>query len=114
MEYSLGEVKNTTGAIGLMFKLKCPEKPTFIPLPTYDKTIHTWFMFFDIDVFFVDKDGVVIDGTAMKPWQAYNPVSFLDGGVSVKDSDKIVGAIETRHNQFKDVTFGDKLKFVLV
>jgi uncharacterized membrane protein (UPF0127 family) len=101
MEYDFGLVKKVSGVVGLMFKFNPPKLPYFIPLPVGDKSIHTWFMFFDIDVFFVNKDGVVVDGTAMKPWQHYNPIG-----------EGIVGAIETKHDLFKDVKVGDKIRYM--
>lgn len=38
-----------------------------------DSSIHTMFMRFEIDVYFIDKNGVVIDKATLKPWKFYRP-----------------------------------------
>ena len=38
-----------------------------------DSSIHTMFMRFEIDVYFIDENNVVFDKAILKPWQFYRP-----------------------------------------
>ena len=38
-----------------------------------DSSIHTHFMRFEIDVYFLDKNKVVFEKTSLKPWKYYKP-----------------------------------------
>ena len=38
-----------------------------------DSRIHTHFMRFDIDVYFLDRDKVIFEKTMLKPWKLYKP-----------------------------------------
>ena len=36
-------------------------------------SVHTHFMKFDIDVYFLDKNKVIYEKTSLKPWKIYKP-----------------------------------------
>lgn len=38
-----------------------------------DSSIHTMFMRFEIDVYFIDENMVVFDKATLKPWRFYKP-----------------------------------------
>lgn len=38
-----------------------------------DSSVHTCFMRFDIDVYFLDEKGSVFDKASLKPWKFYRP-----------------------------------------
>jgi uncharacterized membrane protein (UPF0127 family) len=38
-----------------------------------DSSIHTMFMRFEIDIYFVDKNGVIFDKVTLRPWKFYKP-----------------------------------------
>ena len=38
-----------------------------------DSSIHTMFMRFEIDVYFIDENMVVFDKVTLKPWRFYKP-----------------------------------------
>ncbi len=38
-----------------------------------DSSIHTSFMRFEIDVYFLDENGTVYDKVSLKPWKYYKP-----------------------------------------
>ena len=38
-----------------------------------DSSIHTMFMSFEIDVYFIDENMVVFDKVTLKPWRFYKP-----------------------------------------
>lgn len=98
--YSLGKVKGTTGALGLMFA-KSIDKPHHIPLPWFEKSIHTMFMRFPIDILFIDKLHIVMDKVTLEPWKNYTP----------KNKKAAVGAIEDYAGKFKDIEIGDFVTF---
>jgi len=60
--------------------------------------IHTWFMSFSIGVFFIDKDGLVIEKVLMKPFEIHNPKKCFDY------------FIETDESKFRHINLGDKLE----
>ena len=56
--------------LGLMFQTK---KKTC--LLTFGKSmcwnLHTWFCFYPLDIYFLDKDSRIVEKTSMKPWTTY-------------------------------------------
>jgi len=104
--HNLGQVQKTHGIIGLMFKLKPPELLYYIPLPTYDKSLHTWFMFFPIDVIFVNSFGRVVEKTRIYPWNVFIPGTMENPDMG------IVAAIEGKVGAFDYIKPGDFVKFV--
>ena len=64
-----------------------------------DSSIHTMFMRFEIDIYFVDKNGVIFDKVTLRPWKFYKP----------KKQAKYI--IETEKNKL-NIKIGDKLDFV--
>lgn len=38
-----------------------------------DSSIHTMFMRFEIDVYFIDENKLIYDKTSLKPWKFYKP-----------------------------------------
>lgn len=38
-----------------------------------DSSIHTFFMRFMIDVYFLDENKIIFDKVSLKPWRFYNP-----------------------------------------
>ena len=64
-----------------------------------DSSIHTMFMRFEIDIYFVDKNGVIFDKVTLRPWKFYKP----------KKHAKYI--IETEKNKL-NLKIGDKLDFV--
>jgi uncharacterized membrane protein (UPF0127 family) len=67
-------VKGLSANVGLMFRsyLKKGESLT-LELPKKRIEIHTFFVFFPIDLFFLDEDFRVIEKASMKPWRIYLP-----------------------------------------
>lgn len=64
-----------------------------------DSSIHTMFMRFEIDVYFIDENKVVYEKTSLKPWKFYKP----------KKQAKYI--METKKNKLK-LEIGDKLEFI--
>ncbi len=64
-----------------------------------DSTIHTSFMRFDIDVYFLDKNKVIYEKTSLKPWKFYKPK---------KQASYI---LEIKKDMIK-LKIGDKLDFI--
>lgn len=64
-----------------------------------DTSIHTHFMRFDIDAYFLDENNVVIEKISLKPWKFYKP----------KKRAKFI--LETKKNVLK-IEIGDKLDFI--
>lgn len=62
-------------------------------------SIHTHFMRFEIDVYFLDENKVVFDKATLKPWKFYNP----------KKQAKYI--IETKKDELK-IKIGDCLEFI--
>lgn len=56
---------------GLMGKKEFEEGLLFTNLK--DSSIHTLFMRFEIDVYFIDKNKIIYDKVTLKPWKFYNP-----------------------------------------
>ena len=61
-----------------------------------DSSIHTMFMRFEIDIYFIDENKVIYDKTSLKPWKFYKP----------KKQAKYI--VETKKNKLK-LKIGDKL-----
>lgn len=57
--------------MGLMFK-KDIDYGLLIVLK-YGSAIHTCFMFFTIDVYFLDENLIVFEKARLKPWRYYKP-----------------------------------------
>lgn len=64
-----------------------------------DSSIHTFFMRFDIDVYFLDENKTVFDKTTMKPWKIYRPTK------------KAKYILETKKDELK-IKIGDSLDFI--
>ena len=64
-----------------------------------DSSIHTSFMRFEIDVYFLDENGTVYEKTSLKQWKFYRP----------KKQAKYI--LETKKDELK-ITVGDKLEFI--
>lgn len=64
-----------------------------------DSSIHTMFMRFEIDVYFIDENRMVFDKVTLKPWRFYKP------GRQAKY------IIETRKGMLK-IKIGDYLDFI--
>ena len=64
-----------------------------------DSSIHTHFMRFDIDVYFLDKNKVILEKTTLKPWRFYKP----------KKPAHYV--LETKKNHF-NFEIGDRIEFI--
>ena len=64
-----------------------------------DSSIHTMFMRFEIDIYFIDKNGVIFDKVTLRPWKFYKP----------KKQAKYI--IETEKNKL-NLKIGDKLDFL--
>ena len=64
-----------------------------------DSSIHTMFMRFEIDVYFIDENKVIFDKTTLKPWRFYRPK---------KQANFI---LETKKNKL-NLKIGDLLDFI--
>ena len=72
---------------GLLFILK------------YSSGVHTSFMRFTIDVYFLDENKIVVDKKTLKPWRYY------------KSGKKAKYMLETKENEL-DLKIKDKLDFL--
>lgn len=60
--------------IGLMFKKKLEKKDSLLlELPNRKVDIHTYFVFFPIDLFFLNENFKIIEKAALDPWKIYYP-----------------------------------------
>jgi len=82
---------------GLMGKGEIASAMLFTGLA--DSSIHTLFMRFDIDVYFLDDEKRVFDKATLKPWRFYKP------------SKKAEFILESEKNRLK-IEIGDKLDFI--
>ena len=82
---------------GLMLKKNIDSAMLFSNLK--DSSIHTHFMRFDIDVYFLDKNKVIFEKATLKPWKFYKPK---------KQANYI---LETKKDRLK-LKIGDKLDFI--
>ena len=64
-----------------------------------DSSIHTHFMRFDIDIYFLDKNKVVFEKTTLNPWKFYKPTK------------QATYILETKKDCLK-LKIGDKLEFI--
>lgn len=64
-----------------------------------DSSIHTHFMRFEIDVYFLDENKMVFEKATLKPWKFYKP------------SKKAKYILETKKDELK-INVGDFLDFV--
>ena len=56
---------------GLMLKKDFNDCILFTNLK--DSSIHTMFMLFEIDIYFLDENKTVFEKTSLKPWRFYKP-----------------------------------------
>lgn len=82
---------------GLMLKRNIDFAILFYNLK--DSRIHTHFMRFDIDVYFLDENKIIFEKTTLKPWKFYKPQ---------KNANYI---LETKKDKLK-LKIGDKLEFI--
>ena len=82
---------------GLMGKKQFENGMLFTALT--DSSIHTMFMRFVIDVYFIDENKTVYDKVTLRPWRFYKP----------KKRAKYI--LETRKNKLK-LNIGDKLDLI--
>ncbi|MGC9310468.1 MAG: DUF192 domain-containing protein [Candidatus Aenigmatarchaeota archaeon] len=60
--------------LGLMFRIRLKKKDALmLELPKHRVDIHSWFMFFPIDLFFLDEKFRVIEKASLSPWKIYLP-----------------------------------------
>ena len=64
-----------------------------------DSAIHTMFMRFEIDIYFINENKVVFEKTSLKPWRFYKP----------KKQAKYI--LETKKGKL-NFKMGDKLDFI--
>ena len=64
-----------------------------------DSSIHTMFMRFEIDIYFIDENKTVFEKTSLKPWKFYSP----------KKQAKYI--LETKKGKL-NLKIGDKLDFI--
>ncbi|WP_292846100.1 DUF192 domain-containing protein [Methanobrevibacter sp.] len=64
-----------------------------------DSSIHTMFMRFEIDVYFMDENKIIFEKAILKPWKFYRP----------KKQARYI--LETKKNKLK-LKIGDKLDFI--
>ena len=83
--------------IGLMGKKDIDFALLFCKLK--DSGIHTHFMRFDIDVYFLDENNVVFEKASLTPWKFYRP----------EKQAKYI--LETKKGKLK-IEIGDKLDFI--
>ncbi|MBQ2666564.1 DUF192 domain-containing protein [Methanobrevibacter sp.] len=83
--------------IGLMGKKDFKDCLVFTDLK--GSSIHSMFMRFEIDVYFIDENGTVFEKASLKPWRFYRP----------KKQAKYI--LETEKNRLK-LKIGDKLDFI--
>jgi len=82
---------------GLMFKRDIDFALLFSNFT--DSSIHTSFMRFDIDVYFLDENRVIFEKTTLTPWKFYKP----------QKQAKYI--LETKKDNLK-LKIGDKLEFI--
>ena len=81
--------------IGLMFK-KDIDYGLMLKLK-YSSGIHTCFMRFTIDLYFIDENKIIYDKKRLKPWKYYKPIK------------KGKYVLETKENKL-DLKIGDEIK----
>lgn len=83
--------------LGLMFEKNIDYGLLFIT--KYGSTIHTSFMKFTIDVYFLDDNKKIFDIITLEPWKSYKPTK------------KAKYILETKKNKLK-LKKGDILEFI--
>ena len=64
-----------------------------------DSSIHTCFMRFDIDVYFLDENKIIFEKATLKPWKFYRPKK------------RAKSIMETKKGLLK-IKIGDRLDFI--
>ena len=82
---------------GLMLKKDFKDGLLFTNLT--DSSIHTLFMRFEIDIYFLDENRTIFEKTSLKPWKFYKP----------KKQAKFI--LETKKDKLK-LEIGDNLYFI--
>lgn len=82
--------------IGLMFKKDIDYGLLFIL--KYGSGVHTCFMRFTIDVYFMDESKMIFDKVTLKPWKYYKPIK------------KAKYILETKKD-YVDLKKGEKIDF---
>ena len=82
---------------GLMLKKDFKDGLLFTNLT--DSRIHTLFMRFEIDIYFLDENRTIFEKTSLKPWKFYKP----------KKQAKFI--LETKKDKLK-LEIGDNLDFI--
>ena len=82
--------------IGLMFKKDIDYGLLFIL--KYGSSIHTCFMRFNIDVYFLDENKIIFDKVSLKPWRFY------------KSSKKAKYILEVKENTL-NLNIGNRVDF---
>lgn len=83
--------------MGLMGKKDFEDALLFTNLT--DSSIHTMFMRFEIDVYFLDKNKIIYDKVTLKPWRFYKPKK------------RAAYILETKKNKLK-LEIGDSLDLI--
>lgn len=83
--------------IGLMFKKDIDYGLLFTNIN--HPSIHTSFMRFEIDVYFMDENKIIVDKVSLKPWKYY------------KCSKNAKYVLEVKKDELK-IKIGDKLDFI--
>jgi uncharacterized membrane protein (UPF0127 family) len=83
--------------MGLMCKKDIEDGLLFTNLT--DSSIHTMFMRFEIDVYFLDENKIIYDKVTLKPWKFYKP----------KKQARYI--LETKKNKLK-LEIGDSLDLI--
>ena len=83
--------------MGLMCKKDFEDGLLFTNLT--DSSIHTMFMRFEIDIYFLDKNKIIYDKVSLKPWRFYKP----------KKQARYI--LETKKNKLK-LEIGDSLDLI--
>lgn len=82
---------------GLMGKKNFEDALLFTNLT--DSSIHTMFMRFEIDIYFLDKNKIIYDKVTLKPWRFYKPKNRAEY------------ILETKKNKLK-LEIGDSLDLI--
>lgn len=64
-----------------------------------DSSIHTMFMRFEIDIYFLDENKIIYDKVSLKPWKFYKPKK------------RAAYILETKKNKLK-LEIGDSLDLI--
>jgi uncharacterized membrane protein (UPF0127 family) len=91
-------VEGMGAQIGLMFHRKLNSRETLtLKLPKVKVDIHTFFVFFPLDIFFLDSCMKVIEKATMEPWKIYLPKNIAcfaleanKGEFNLKVGDKLI------------------------